>query len=623
MSLSARIITFSTLLLLLPLLSTAQDDAIDSLRFYPMSEINTDELEYTQGLMGQEILLVRPAIEGARKDPATKGHFFNLNTFNSVDGSIKELPHPIKSPVHEGSACWSEATQELIFSRNLVSEPDAKGDRAGLYIWQNGYDTVSAFPYNNMGTIVCHPTISANGNLLVFAADFPDSYGGMDLYYSIRNEGVWEKPVNLGPAINTPGNDVFPFLHRSGTLFYSSTGFGGLGGLDLLYATPLSNVWQRPILLPPPFNSSGDDFAMWLNPLGTAGFMNTNREKQQKDDVYQFEANHPLFIEHSEYHDIELLDERTMAPIKNAIISLQFNQAWNPPFRKNKRAVPEAKKPWLCSELTTNQSGLTRIGLSEGLWLQVQIDHPDYQPWVSIERFDVENQWHQFLLTPKCSSLSGAVYTAKELAPVDGLTVSFFNPVKNASDTTYTSSDGKFEICLPLGEQIELTFSGKDWKTMTTPTIEFAENGQQKKWFIESGLTSSQEKGIPDGPIEKGSVFVFDRIYYDYNDSEIRKDATADLDALAAKMKEMPKMRIELIAHTDSRGASDYNLRLSVARAKAAKKYLVKKGVSPDRLYAVGHGENQLRNHCKDGVECSEEEHAFNRRTEVRVISVE
>lgn len=81
-----------------------------------------------------------------------------------------------------------------------------------------------------------------------------------------------------------------------------------------------------------------------------------------------------------------------------------------------------------------------------------------------------------------------------------------------------------------------------------------------------------------------------------------------------------PEMKIQLSAHTDARGNALYNKQLSEQRAKAAKKYLVDKGIAASRIITIGFGESRIRNHCKDGVTCTEDEHLFNRRTEVLIL---
>ena len=88
-------------------------------------------------------------------------------------------------------------------------------------------------------------------------------------------------------------------------------------------------------------------------------------------------------------------------------------------------------------------------------------------------------------------------------------------------------------------------------------------------------------------------------------------------------MREYPTLVLELSAHTDARGTTNYNKWLSRKRAKSAVKYITERGISPFRLQAKGYGESQLRNHCGDKVACTEEEHQYNRRTEIRVLAFE
>ena len=102
----------------------------------------------------------------------------------------------------------------------------------------------------------------------------------------------------------------------------------------------------------------------------------------------------------------------------------------------------------------------------------------------------------------------------------------------------------------------------------------------------------------------------------------IRRDQAEELDALLKTMNENSNMRIQLIAHSDSRGKEDYNLKLSEQRAHSAKAYLTGMGIVESRIESKGVGESQIRNHCLDGVSCSDIEHRYNRRTEVRILDI-
>ena len=131
----------------------------------------------------------------------------------------------------------------------------------------------------------------------------------------------------------------------------------------------------------------------------------------------------------------------------------------------------------------------------------------------------------------------------------------------------------------------------------------------------EEYITLINESGEPV-KIKMGENFKVDNIYYAYNSWEINADAAQSLDRLLKLIKINPHISITLYSHTDSRGGDEFNLKLSQKRAESAKAYLVKNEIAPNRINAIGMGESKLVNQCEDGVDCSEEEHAKNRRTE-------
>ena len=109
-------------------------------------------------------------------------------------------------------------------------------------------------------------------------------------------------------------------------------------------------------------------------------------------------------------------------------------------------------------------------------------------------------------------------------------------------------------------------------------------------------------------------------LYFDFDKSFIRPDAALELEKVLAAMNEYPEMIISFESHTDSRGNDIYNEKLSERRAKSTRRWLLDRGISPDRLTAKGFGESQLLNQCANDVKCSEEEHQQNRRSFFRII---
>jgi outer membrane protein OmpA-like peptidoglycan-associated protein len=114
-----------------------------------------------------------------------------------------------------------------------------------------------------------------------------------------------------------------------------------------------------------------------------------------------------------------------------------------------------------------------------------------------------------------------------------------------------------------------------------------------------------------------------DHIYYGLNKAALGQAAIGELNKLVDLLTRYPGMTIEMGSHTDSRATAAYNKTLSTNRAKAVVAYLASKGIAKSRLKAVGYGESALVNGCADGVDCTEEQHQQNRRTEVRILTIE
>lgn len=132
--------------------------------------------------------------------------------------------------------------------------------------------------------------VNKEGNEMIFASNsITPSFGGSDLYYSKKENGEWGKPQNLGEQINSPGDEMYPYMYED-TLFFSSNGHPGYGGLDIYYAVKRdNNIWTKPLNLKHPINSRGNDFAYNYSEH-PKGFFTSNRSNQGKggDDIYTF-----------------------------------------------------------------------------------------------------------------------------------------------------------------------------------------------------------------------------------------------------------------------------------------------------------------------------------------------
>lgn len=170
-----------------------------------------------------------------------------------------------------------------------------------------------------------HPAVSPDGEYLYFVSDMPGGYGGKDIWRISLKERQGSL-VNLGPDINTEGNDDFPYVRSDGSLYFSSDGHPGMGGLDIFRATavgdPADLRWKVENM-GFPINSAGDDFGITFG-KGEDGFFSSNRgDARGFDHIYSFEYD-PVRI------TIEgLVMDKDEEPVKNAIIRIVGNDGSN------------------------------------------------------------------------------------------------------------------------------------------------------------------------------------------------------------------------------------------------------------------------------------------------------
>jgi outer membrane protein OmpA-like peptidoglycan-associated protein/tetratricopeptide (TPR) repeat protein len=162
---------------------------------------------------------------------------------------------------------------------------------------------------------VGHPSITKDGKAIFFASEAPGGQGGTDIYKAALKDGKISNPVNLGPSVNTAGDDSFPHMADDGTLYFSSNGHLGLGGLDIFKYKDgkVTNMGA-------PVNSSLDDFGFSYSEATGKGYLSSNREGGQGgDDVYGIERIEICEVAVS----VTAVDAKTGMPIPGAIVSLQ------------------------------------------------------------------------------------------------------------------------------------------------------------------------------------------------------------------------------------------------------------------------------------------------------------
>ena len=167
--------------------------------------------------------------------------------------------------------------------------------------------------------IVGHPTLTGDELVLYFSAERKGGFGGKDLWVSTRKSTSepFGRPFNLGENVNTAGDEVFPFLRNDTTLYFSSNGHGGMGGLDIFVTTvDTAGNWGQPVNLKYPMNSTSDDFAIIFHPTQEKGFVSSNRGNNRGvDNIYYFEEPSIHFT-----FSGTVKDENTLQFVSNATV---------------------------------------------------------------------------------------------------------------------------------------------------------------------------------------------------------------------------------------------------------------------------------------------------------------
>jgi len=238
--------------------------------------------------------------EKGKTDPWTGNSYYDV-FYLKTNGETWNEQVPIapvfKGVYHDGPICFNEAQDMAIFTRSYVKKGNKRGTDEqnfnNMFLYSSRIDSTGAWtkgeelPFNGKDFSSMHPALTAGGDSLYFASDRPGGQGKNDIYLTTFVEGSWTAPVNLGPMINTPANEVFPTLKKDGSLYFSSNGHPSLGALDIFKTERgEEGEWNKPRNLNYPVNSTADDFSYIFNKSDSTGFFSSNRSG--KDKIFEF-----------------------------------------------------------------------------------------------------------------------------------------------------------------------------------------------------------------------------------------------------------------------------------------------------------------------------------------------
>lgn len=504
---------------------------------------------------------------------------------------------------HDGPVAFDAEQDFAVLTRNqteLDSLSQVRLSHLRLeFYWKRpwGWELARPFPWNSSQYSCGHGTFDAAGDV-IFMSDMPGGYGGMDLYRTRWEDGDWSKPENMGSAVNTSGNESFPFVSPSGFLYFASDGHPGIGGMDVFVHPLGSKHVER---LGSPINSTADDFGLVLDEPQGKGWLSSNREKQT-DALYQVFGKPLIGVLEIEVKSCD------GASLEGASISFVDQQTG-------------AKQSWM-----TDALGMASAYGWLGRTYEVSVEPVpgmDAPPPTLVE---VSEQRSNLLLEMNYTSKQNSlVVLDEEQNPAEGVLLTF-EDAAGTSVSFVTDSDGRYEW--------SAASQPEDYVRVKTVLINYNDLVHE---FIQSPpgclLSISDTLVLEPWTVDEERIDLAN-ILYDLGSAELREASKRELDKLVSYMIDRPLIRVELSSHTDCRNDEAHNQNLSQARANSCVRYIIGKGIAADRILAKGYGESQLLNDCSDAstcgcaplnvigcVPCSEELHQQNRRTELRLLA--
>jgi outer membrane protein OmpA-like peptidoglycan-associated protein/tetratricopeptide (TPR) repeat protein len=644
-------------------------------------EFNSNLDDFSPAIFGDKVVFASDRDKGTavKRDHTWTGNPFNelfqvdakkdgkADEYKFTYGKASKFSNVLNSQYHDAAVSFAKDGKSIYYTKNNKSGKDDEGvKKLKIYTASGngkggGWGDVKEVPFNSDEYNTAHPSISPDGTKLYFASDMPGGFGGMDIYVSEKDGEKWGPPMNLGPKINTEGHEIFPFMSEQARLYYSSDSHVGLGGLDLYYIQAQdNNEWGEPTNLGYPINSKYDDFGIAIKEDGKFGYFTSDRPGGAgRDDIYSFRK---LAVPATLY----VFDKSTKKPIENAEVT---DSCTGVKYRTNKEGLVnfDMRMETDCIFSASKETYLSNSveGSSKGTD-KVMVEIPLSQEYKFALEGVVYNsatglplEGAKVLLTNDCDKKIPDTLTTDATGrfkfPLDrdccykitGMKKDFFTNSDDSLCTRGLMKDSTLISSLNLQPTIVQPPSGPT--DPTSPPVVYTPNpknlgpskynektglyeakggkpytGKTKDGYVvENGVVTKLPDGnFPVGPKQPdaGAIAYLLNIYYDFDQSYLRDEATPELDKLFKLLNDNPTYIIEIGSHTDSRGSNTYNNRLSQRRAESVVRWLIKKGIDKERLVGMGYGETMNVNNCKNDVPCSEEEHQMNRRTEFKIL---
>ena len=500
-------------------------------------------------------------------------YFLDLFLYDEDKGlssQVVRFGNAVGSKYHEGAISFSADFKKMFFTRSNYFKRKLKRDGRGannlkIFIAEEkkgNWTVCSEFPYNSDSYSVGHPSLSHDGKTLYFVSNMPGGYGGTDIYKTTLVNGRWSKPKNLGRRVNTAGDEMFPFFNSSKSLFFSSNGHAGKGGLDLYVVNTVGGDFEAGHL-GSPLNSNGDDFSIVMNADGDSGYIASNRPGGVgDDDIYSFKVEKEnrvnIITNDSIGNSLVIPDQITV--IKPEGIKVNYDEVDKKFFfdikgEQSFRILIEKDAYYPIDTVLYSHI------LAPEKTYSFKMKRTQYSPNSDVT-FLVKDKGTGESLIPDVLQVVEPEIT--DLHPELGTGSCSVNLKTDRNYRVFAKKEGYYAI--------DYKFFCTDRRSSMTHVLEMSKMPDEvvKEEYLPEDLAL---------------------IYFDFDKSNVKTEGLENIDRVVDILNKNDKLMVTLLARTDTRGTSEYNDALAFRRASAIRAFFVKKGISVERVVTLALGE--------------------------------
>jgi outer membrane protein OmpA-like peptidoglycan-associated protein len=605
-----------------------------------VSGLNTSENDIACGRFNEDVIFLTNGAARSKSGrswndgSAQKLYSAQINgSFNQFQGLEPLLK--FKGARDEGSASFNPIDSTLYFA----TSNDILGLKSGYMMriysmkWDGAnWSSPEVLPFCQDSYTYTQPWFDTERNLLVFSSDRKGGQGGLDIWFAYKTKEGWTQPANCGGQVNTSSSEINPTVFN-GDIYFASNGWLPDMGFEL-FKSEEKNQWMNAIQLESPLNSDGDDL-MIVFMQQDRGLVSSRRDRGLGgSDVYVFDK----VIKRTHGNSFSGLIECKGLGLPKATVQIynESGELFDTQTASN-QGVIDFRKLAFEEKYKVKLVGINSMLYEHCILYLLDENGNRVRQWSFNSKGEIELELLRFVYSeiPELKNednsvlnltLSGKLQSTIGIKGFSRMPVTIVDEFGEVIAVAYTEQSGEFTFrnVTPEKEYVfRLAPSCKadqmvvfdNGKTITLPIL--AQEAYYRRVKEEEALELINETGEKI-VISINDVFIINRVYYEWNSATLSEISRAQLDQLLIIMKMNDDVDLELTSHTDSRGTEEYNLSLSQRRANAVIEYLSKKGVKKKRLVAEGRGEVDPLNPCDSNEACSENDHAINRRTEIK-----